>query len=217
MNFKYIAILLVLSSCSAIDKSNIAPGYFQAYESLKNYYFGYENNDITPELVQNIPYASATLKIGKGPLGLLILESKKGDRNLWVSADGVYIETVNGRIVKTQGLLNNLTETIIPESDLRFLKDLEQYNFYLSYDYPKLLDLKISAKIVKSDRRERIQLLNNDLYLTPYEESIKNSYLGWKAVNIYWTDDSGYVWKTVQEISPKLPRFYFEITKKPSE
>ena len=41
---------------------NIAPGYFEAYEELKNRLFlGYENK-IDPEINSNIPYASMMVK-----------------------------------------------------------------------------------------------------------------------------------------------------------
>ena len=64
--------LIFLSSCSAIDSSRIAPGYSEAFKALKNAIVGYEDALITNELVRNIPYASSTMKIGKGPKGLII-------------------------------------------------------------------------------------------------------------------------------------------------
>ena len=41
------------------------------------------------------------LKIGKGPNGLMILESLNDDDYTWVSADGVYLVINNGKIIKT--------------------------------------------------------------------------------------------------------------------
>ena len=94
--------------CSLIP-NNIAPGYPESYQAIKNVIFGFPDNEISPSLVNNIPYASMLLKIGKGPSGLLILESKSTDgRYTWLSADGVYIVTKEGRIVSTAGLPNNL-------------------------------------------------------------------------------------------------------------
>ena len=40
-------------------------------------------------------------------------------------------------------------------------------------------------------------------------------FLGWEVENSYWVDDKGFVWKSEQFISPKLPSFSVEITKKP--
>ena len=38
----------------------------------------------------------------------------------------------------------------------------------------------------------------------------------WKVINRYWIDSEGYIWKSEQNISPKLPIIRIEVTKKPS-
>ena len=140
---KLIFILLLnLYACSVIDKNRVAPGYFQAYEVIKNYFIGYENTDITPELIQTIPYASATLQIGKGPLGLMILESKNDFKEVWITADGVYLEIRDGRIYKTQGLLNNLVEFRTVREALDLKSEEKAYISYYSYELPALSNLK---------------------------------------------------------------------------
>jgi len=48
------------------------------------------------------------------------------------------------------------------------------------------------------------------------EEVTLNKYLGWEVSNLYWMDDEGFIWKSEQNISPKLPTVYIEVTKKPS-
>ena len=68
-----IAIIIIFCyGCSSI-KSNIAPGYSDAYKLLKNYLYGTLDN-IDKNIIENIPYASMKLRIGKGSTGLLILE-----------------------------------------------------------------------------------------------------------------------------------------------
>ena len=78
-----------------------------AYQAIKNAVKGYENTLITSELVNNIPYASSLIAIGKGPSGLMILESKQEGRSVWVTADGVYLVLKKGKIIETKGLPNN--------------------------------------------------------------------------------------------------------------
>ena len=99
--------MLGLSGCSFLDAGRIAPGYGQAYTAIKNALVGYEDSILSQELIDNIPYASSVLTIGKGPEGLIILESINGLNNIWVRADGVYLTIQNGRIVQTSGLINN--------------------------------------------------------------------------------------------------------------
>ena len=94
---KIFSFLLITASCSSIDYSRIAPGYSEAFNAIKNVIVGHEDQLITKELVENIPYASSVMKIGKGPNGLIILESINSNRLTWVSADEVYLITRNGR------------------------------------------------------------------------------------------------------------------------
>ena len=105
----YTLIIIFISSCSSLDTSNVAPGYKEAYKSVKAYFFESEDT-ISQELIENIPYASALLKIGKGPKGLLILKSVTNGKYNWISADNVIITTNQyGKIIGTKGLSNNLS------------------------------------------------------------------------------------------------------------
>ena len=209
--------IIVLASCAAIDTSRIAPGYSEAFKALKNVIVGYEDKLVTKDLVKNIPYASSSLKIGKGPKGLIILESINSDQLTWVSADGVFLVTKNGRVIRTAGLNNNLTEFNTPFTKTSFLdqSDGMTYSYYFSYDFPYLRNLEVKAKI--NNRGEvKVDLLGGQRLLTLIEEEIRNDYIGWSAVNKFWVDKEGFVWKSEQHISPKVPRLIIEVTKKPS-
>ena len=106
--------MIILSGCNSVPINNVAPGYLETFQSIKNALIGFEGNIITRELVDNIPYASMTLKIGKGPKGLMILESVMNEEYTWISADSIYLVIENGRIVKTEGLENDLKRIIFP-------------------------------------------------------------------------------------------------------
>ena len=129
--FKYTALFFILiffSSCASIGSklapigSKLAPAYVDAFKAIKNAIVGFEDTNITKETVARIPYASSLLKIGKGPQGLLILESISSGKETWISADGIYLIVKNGRIVRTEGLQNNLTDFISPLVDDIFEK-----------------------------------------------------------------------------------------------
>ena len=49
-----------------------------------------------------------------------------------------------------------------------------------------------------------------------YTETKVNKYIGWNSENKYWVDEDFFVWKSVQNISPKIPKIIIEVTKKPS-
>jgi len=213
----FFSILLLLYGCSIIDTKNIAPGYVEAFKTINSLLFGSNNNLITSELIDKIPYASSILKIGKGAPGLIILESLDGEKQTWVSADSVFMVMVDGRIIKTSGLINNLTRYASPfrkNVPLSFYVNNDPISYY-SYDLPLLIDLKVKSRI-KMVGKEKVTLINQEKTLMLIEEYIENEYLGWKVTNKFWVDDNNFVWKSVQHISPKLPPFYIEVTKKPA-
>lgn len=211
----YVFVLLVfLGSCSSLN--NIAPGYAQAFNAIKVLYTGYENT-ISNEMIESIPYSSALLKIGNGPTGLIILESIQNNIETWVSADNVYIQIENGKIIKTAGLNNNLISTVGAKNFSKGLQDnsVNSYLSYLSYDKPKLNNLILTNKLIKKGIQE-VELLSGLKRLTLYEESFENDYLNWQGVNQYWLDETGYILKSKQYISTKLPLIEIEVTKKPA-
>ena len=208
--------IVILISCSSVDTNRIAPAYKDTFKAINNAVFGHEDTNISPEIIYNIPYASSFIKIGKGPQALMILESNSIEGFTWLTADGVYIVIQNGRIVRTKGLINNLTSLVVPfhMDDYLALQHADNI-FYYSYDVPYLSNLKVKSKFSVKEK-ELVELFDRQVSLTLVEELIQNDYLGWSAKNKYWVDDNNFVWKSEQTISPKLPKIYMEITKKPS-
>ena len=212
--------VLTLGACASIGTNNIAPAYFDAFESLKGAFFGQSDNQITRDLVEQIPYASATLKIGKGSTGLVILESVKNNQYTWVSADKIFVVVKDGRIIRTLGLFNNITSYKFPKQTFKQL--IEENNLFLDYfayysfDEPFLLDLKTQNHL--SNRGlENVSILGVERNLYLIEEDISNDYIRWKVKNKFWVDPKDFfVWKSVQHISPKLPEFLFIVTKRPT-
>lgn len=213
-------IVLLLTSCASLSDKRIASSFTYAYDAVKNAVFGYPDLGITRETVDNIPYASALLKIGKGTQGLVILETVENNNYAWVSKDNVYIVTKDGRIVRSLNLLNNLTKiTSINQSfeDLIIKPNpVTEYYSYYSFQDPLLINLKVKVS-TKNKGLQEVEILGKRMKLILIEESISSEIIGWKAKNKYWVDpDSYFVWKSVQNISPKLPEFIFEVTKRPS-
>jgi hypothetical protein len=213
-NILLILSLISLISCTSIDSSKIAPGYTQAFSSIKNILFGHENN-IDIRVINKIPYASMLVRIGKGPSALMILESISNNNYTWVSADGIYLVTNNGRVIKTSGLPNNLKDEISSFEgwDKEIYNDLEFYS-YVSFDKPVLNNLRISSKYTKEGKR-KIKLAIGSKNLHLIEQIISSPDIAWFEKNKFWVDDLHYPWKSIQYISPKLPPIYIEITKKP--
>jgi len=217
---KYIYLtffIISLSSCTSLG-SKLAPAYMDAFKAIKNAAIGFEDIEITREMITKIPYASSLLKIGKGPQGLLVLESISLNEETWVSADGVYLVIKNGRIIKTAGLNNNLIDFISPIDDFKNINESDGliYKYYYSYDHPPLRDLEVRAQLTIKNKEE-VKILDETFYLQLIEEEIVNDYLGWSFTNSYWIDEESNVIKSIQNLSPRLPEFKLVVTKKPSK
>ena len=214
--FKKLIVLILASwifvSCSS---TRIAPGYSDAYKLVKDYFFGVDSKLITQELVSKIPYASMKVRIGKGDPGLLILESISNNKEYWLSADDVFLVIKDGRIISSKGLNNNLTNVIIPKNYSLKRDSGLSYKFYYSYDKPKLESFDLS--VTKTNKGiEEVMLLTGNTNLTLIEETLYNKYTGWKVTNKFWIDGEGFVRKSIQNISPKIPPIEIEVTKRPS-
>ena len=210
-----ILVFLFLFGCKSIETNRIAPGYTEAFRTINIALFGYPDDQISTEVINNIPYASAFLKIGKGPRGLMILESKKQSLETWVSGDGVKIFVDSGRVIRTTGLTNNLVNYILPKSNKIIPGINTRFKSYRSFDKPQLLNLELQITL-SSKGKELVGFHDREEILELIEEEIINTKIGWKRVNKYWLDDDGYIWMSEQYISPKLPKFVIQVTKKPS-
>ena len=158
-----IALFISLYSCSTTNTNvnRIAPGYVEAFLTLKNAFFGYENN-IDPEIISKIPYASMLVRIGKGPESLMILESVSKDVYIWVSADSIYFVIKNGRIIKTSGLTNNLNQIVSSSLKWEEINYGNQiYNLYFSFLNPTLRNLRVTSNF-KSLNIEKKDLIFGD-------------------------------------------------------
>jgi len=211
-------ILFILSSCASFPTNNIAPGYLETFNAIKNALIGFEGDAyITRDLVNNIPYASMTLKIGKGPKGLVILESIKNDELTWISADPIYLVIRNGRIIKTEGLDNDLKEIVYPKINFQqiFDQDFKQFSVFYSYRNPELNNLELQFNY-SFKGKDSVTILDQSLELNLVHEIVTNDTLGWEFTNKYWIDKDYFIWKSHQTINPKIPIFKIEVTKKPS-
>ena len=212
-----ISIVSVSISCSSIDTSKIAPGYKETYVAMKNAIIGFPESNISVDVINNIPYASMLIQIGKGPTGLVILESKLGEEYTWLSADQIYLVVHNGKIIESSGFQNNLIYTFqspIPFQDIINGK-INDLKGYYSYDNPPLKNLAIDFEY-KVIGKEEVDILNTTKILIKVEERGHSYKLGWKFVNEYWIDQDLVVWKSKQFLSPKLPVIKYTLTKKPS-
>ena len=218
--FITIILQVILLACSSTNSQRISPAFNNALNTIQGALFGYPDPLFTREIINNIPYASAILKIGKGSSGLIILESVSSAKSTWVSKDNIFIVIEGGRIIQTEGLVNNLTSFVRPDISFKEFIDnptsFTSFFVYYSYDEPFLSNLKVEISLIKKGYQE-IEILGKTRNLLLIEETLSNEQIRWKKKNLYWVDPSDFfVWKSIQHISPKLPPFVLQITKRPS-
>ena len=211
-------IIVVLAGCSVLP-ANVAGNFNQTFKAFSALIYGYEDYPINQALIDEIPYATLRMKIGKGPAGLLILESIDQDKYTWVSADNIYITTRGGRIIRAEGLNNNLVDFDSSEPSFKELIDgdyIQSQFRMISLDNPSVFNMKLKVSY-KRVGFEEVIILDKKRELILIEETIENSYIRWKYNNKYWVDkNTGYVWQSIQEIAPNIPPIFIQITKKPS-
>ena len=204
---------------SCAQNPNLVPSSYTTILNLIGESIFTKESGINPDIINSIPYASSLINFKKSPKSLIILQSKKQDTYTWVSADRRVFLTKKGRVVGTIGLPNDLYKINRPSISFKEILDKENltnYIAYYSFKKPNLNNLKveISIDVIGSRKIKTFQGLK-DLILV--EERLVSKKINWKTTNKYWVDPETYfVWKSEQNISPKLPTLTFEITKKPA-
>ena len=216
--FFIIFYCFLLISC-AQNPNLISSNYLTIFSLVSDSLFKKEDT-IGPDIIEKIPYASSLISFNNSSKSLIILESKQNNIYRWVSSDSKMFLTDNGRVVGTVGLVNDLYKIDRPR--IKFEEILKKgsarnYVAYYSFKKPSLNNLRveISAKVIGN---QRIKILQDYKDLILVEEMLVSKKINWKKTNRYWIDpDNYYVWKSEQNISPKLPMLSLEVTKKPAD
>jgi len=182
-------MLLVCSSCSYISYNQVLP-------LIKSATLGDSDIALTEEYIAKQPYSFARVDLGKAANIIMVLQKVDNNFYTWVSSTGEKVITLNGKIIKTEGLPHNL-EFLNPT---KFKLFSEKPNYSGTYD----LLLKDPRAFVEQDFS--ISIIQNSPSELLIEEKITMTILNRKYSNFYWVDKkSGKVIKTKQAINPKLP------------
>tara|TARA_B110000259_G_C13939398_1_gene372146 strand:- start:192 stop:815 length:624 start_codon:yes stop_codon:yes gene_type:complete len=201
---RMLFVILFLTSCG-----NLPITYLQNFSSVNSVVFGFPEYEITEEIYNDYDNSFIKVRFGRGPHAILVLAYVDNNVYEWVGADNVKIFTLNGRIIKTEGLTNNF-EIIRPLIDIFSLSDVyETINLF----NPDL----ISSTIYRSmnSRKTTIKKLGSKIQVCRIEESFDLDLIGWTGVNLYYRNTfSNQIESSEQRIHPRLPiakiEFYFK-------
>lgn len=170
--------------------------------------------------IARIPYASIAVRLGDGPQALLILARFDGDDLHWVSAKRNVIVTRRGRVVETYGLPIDLKRT-------QFLTDdpvgRSVAAMQAAAECLRTIDLEprhIDGILVRSRfagaGSEDLTILGDHTATSVWTEANAAPDLAWEFKNQYWIDArSGFVWRSLQYLSPVLPALEIVVYKPP--
>ena len=214
--FKLVLTICLLGGCSQFNY--LSSSYSTSYNLLINRFTDQESI-IDKGLIDNIPYASSIISFGNNTKSLIILESTKGDKNTWISSDKIKIIESNGRVVRSIGLPSDLYSIQRPKLNFNKIINEGKYSYvaYYSFRNPLLNSLKVEVQSVNIGK-EIVEILGLKKELILIEENLYSPLINWSAKNKYWYDPvTEFVWKSRQNISPRLPFIDIEVTKKPAK
>jgi len=174
--------------------------------------------EITRAIIDQIPYASISAKVGKGPRSLLILGRYAGGDLHWLSADNASVVTRGGRVVKTSGFPENIKATQYLNADpvarqLHLPSALRHFSRSVDIDADNFYGLVLDSEFEKRGETE-ITIAELKLRTILVEEVNKARTINWNFTNYYWIDVyDGFVWKSVQYIARSFPPIEIEVLK----
>jgi hypothetical protein len=201
---RMLFVILFLTSCG-----NLPITYLQNFSSVNSVVFGFPEYEITEEIYNDYDNSFIKIRFGRGPHAILVLAYVENNVYEWVGSDNVQIFTLNGRIIKTAGLTNNL-EIIRPLSDIFSSSDVyETINLF----NPDLISSTIHRSM--NSRKTTIKKLGRKIQVNRIEESFDLDLIGWTGVNLYYRNtSSNQIESSEQIIHPRLPiakiEYYFK-------
>jgi hypothetical protein len=187
-------------------------------ETAKLAVIGQSDAQLPVQKIEQLPYASAYLKVGKAPQAFVVLATSENDQQKWVTADKNMIVTDHGRIVKTIGFGEDITYIENLKSDplaLGLLKPETPKQWHTKATWAQIF--RGGYELVSEFEYKGIEqttILEKPRSLARFDEKIVVPALGQSYTNIYWLNpDNGWVVKTLQYMGPSLAQVQFTILK----
>ena len=167
--------------------------------------------------IARIPYASLAAKIGDAPNAILILGQVDNHELFWFSADKALLVTLNGRVIQTAGLPQNLKNTQFPDPDpighpWTGLGGKE-YHRSLDFDTENYYGIIVSCHL--EEIGEETLLIQKNPRSTLHLHEVGHAQgIDWEFENDFWIfPDTGTVWKSRQIYTPAAPAIEITILK----
>ena len=180
--------------------------------------FGLPDIPVVLEAIENLPYATMRAKLGRSGWVIMVLGRYERDLLHWISSDKITLVTRGGRLVRTAGLPEDLVGTNFV-GDEPLARAGERIPEQLAPS--RTIDLRpqnlfgipvLTTLIVEGPRP--IEISGQHYSTIQIREPASIELFDWEFENLVWVDaQTGFVWKSLQYISPDLPPVEMEILK----
>lgn len=194
------------------------PVLSSAQRSIDLVLYGLPDVPVDREAIENLPYATTRAKLGRSGWIVMVLGRYEGDFLHWVSADKITVVTQGGRVVRTAGLPENLVGTNFTRGDPLtriggLVAENAASNRTIDLRPQNLFGIPVQAFLVIEGTRQ-IEIAGRRHNTIQLSEFASVELLDWEFKNLFWIDsETGFVWKSVQHVSPGLPPIEMEILK----
>lgn len=185
---KYQSLLifsLLMYSCSNIPISNLAPLF-------KTVVVGNKSIEVNEDVIASRSFSFIKVDIGRNSSAILSLLKIKDGILIWSSGDGIRLFTLNGKIIRTEGLDYNIDFISKPSFHLQ-VNDHKNYLLFLNPD----------EQVVSISRLSR-----DDKNFYEFREIVEVVGFNWKKENVYRVNEvNNMVIYSEQWVHPRLPKF----------
>lgn len=191
-----LLICLVLQACSATTKG--------LGSSLWHSIVGADSVQLTDDDIQTMRYASQYMSINNGPQLFVVLAYDENGEQKWVTQDRAMINTANGRVVKTTGLVDNLLQTTNLASDplaqARQIRDGASWVRQITWTERQQVRAATAQSTFTWDGTDTLKVGSSVTPVRVLDEEVTASDKRWH--NRYWVDAEGQIRQSKQYIGP---------------
>lgn len=179
-----LLLCLLLQACTQTQKG--------LGETLKLAVFGVDDITLTNEQIQSMPYASMYLRIDGGQRIFVVLGYAENGEQKWVTQDKAMLVTRNGRVVRTLGLTDNLTDINNLQQDPLAkgltLEDGASWTRTLSWTENGKLRSGTATSRFSREKDQLLTVAGQQIACRVYREAVEIAANGKSWENIFWID-----------------------------
>lgn len=215
---------LALALTASLDACGNTP-LLSAAQTLRAGILGGPDLAMSRDDIAKIPYASIGVRLGRGPQAFVVLAKTNATTQQWISADKHLIETQNGRITKTIGFDQDITQTsfVTPDPLQNHLDPTKTYATDRLVDITDhtgitgdtATDTILIRSILTCDGSQTLTILGIPTPTYRWSETTTAPDIKWSKTNKYWQDQTTKtIWKSQQNITPKTPRIEIQLLRR---